>query len=209
MNLHRVQIQVLKALNPLGLISVRHWLVWNRLTSWVAPVVAVRAYSITADVDNPANGANGVIIAQGGRYDGFTLFVKDNRVVCEINSFGSRSGQIAGSEPLSAGRAHIVVDLVPDRGTMSSNSQPATYCNICLIHPGSSSEPFPGNGSPQTNGKPEGTGRFANVNANDTDTLDVNETLNIGSDLGSAVGPDYQSPNLFTGRIEVVSIQLK
>lgn len=181
----------------------------SRLTSWVAPVVAGRAYSITADVDIPARGANGVIIAQGGRYDGFTLFVKDNRVVYEINSFGNRSGQIVASDPLSAGKAHIVVDLVPDRGTMSSNSRSATYCNICLIHPGSSNEPFPGNGSLQINGKPEGSGRFANVNANDTETLDVSETLDIGSDLGSAVSPDYQSPNLFTGRIEAVTIQLK
>jgi arylsulfatase len=169
----------------------------DRLTSWVAPVLAGRAYSIIADVNIPPHGANGVIIAQGGRYGGFTLFVKDNRVVYEINSFGNRSGRVVARDPLTAGRAHIVVNLVPDEATTVSSSAFATY------------KPFPGIGTLRINGKPEGSGRFENVNANARETLDASETLDVGSDLGSPVSPDYQSPNRFTGNVETVTLQLK
>jgi hypothetical protein len=37
----------------------------------------------------------------------------------------------------------------------------------------------------------------------------TSETLDIGSDLGSPVSPEYRSPNRFTGRISRVTIQLK
>jgi arylsulfatase len=39
--------------------------------------------------------------------------------------------------------------------------------------------------------------------------LRFSETLDIGSDLGSPVSPDYKSPNRFTGKIDTVTIELK
>jgi arylsulfatase len=39
--------------------------------------------------------------------------------------------------------------------------------------------------------------------------LAFNETLDVGSDLGSPVSTDYKSPNRFTGRIDKVTIELK
>jgi arylsulfatase A-like enzyme len=176
----------------------------DRLSSWVAPVLTGRAYSIIADVDVPANGARGVIIAQGGRYGGFTLFVKNNHVVYEINSFGNRSGRIVAPDPLPAGNAHIVAHLVPDQ----ESAAPSPNRTDIDVHTPTYTS-ISGIGTLRINDKLEGRGIFANVNANERDLLDVTESLDVGSDLGSAVSEDYQSPNRFTGKIKTVTIQLQ
>ena len=38
---------------------------------------------------------------------------------------------------------------------------------------------------------------------------DYRETLDIGSDLGTAVSANYEAPNAFTGRIQNVTVDLK
>jgi arylsulfatase len=163
----------------------------DRLTSHAAPALAGKAYTLTADVDIPESGANGVIIAQGGRYGGFTLFLRDNHVVYEINAFGNRAGQLVSADSLPSGRAHIVVTLTRDQAKQDSNA-----ASFAIRRPRT------GAATLQINGKPEGWAQFANINGGSSETLDV------GSDLGSAVSPDYQSPDRFTGKIETVTIDL-
>jgi arylsulfatase A-like enzyme len=167
----------------------------ERLTNRIAPIVADHAYTITADIEIPPRGANGVIVAQGSRYGGFTLFVKDQRVVYEINAFANRSGRIVATDPLQPGKFHIVVELAPD-GTAAKDPKPAAAPLV-------SREPRPGSAKLTINGRPEGEGRFLNVNGSS------NETLDIGADLGSPVSPDYESPNRFSGKIDQVTIELK
>jgi arylsulfatase len=162
----------------------------DRLRNSIAPMLIGMAYTITADVIIPANGARGVILAQGGRYGGFTLFVKDDRVVFEMNAFGNGAGHIVASRPLAAGNAHIIVKVVPD------SIEKAEILELATI------KPQPGTVTLLINGKAEGTVHFANVNGRSRETLDV------GSDLGSSVSKQYQSPNRFTGRVEKVTIQL-
>jgi len=164
----------------------------DRLTNRIAPPLGGKAYTITADVNIPQSGANGVIIAQGGRYGGFTLFVKNNHVIYEVNAFGNRSGQVVSADPLSAGEAHIVVSLTRDKEDKES-----TGVSFAIR------KARPGSASLQVNGESEGSTQLANVNGG------ASETLDIGSDLGSAVSLDYQSPNRFTGKIEAVTIQLQ
>ena len=162
----------------------------ERLRNAVAPMLLGKAFTITADVEIPADGANGVIIAQGGRYGGFTLFVKNNHVFYEMNAFGNLAGRIVSSDPLPAGKAHIVLRLAPD-----------SVQKVELFEdPEVGSQP--GSGTLLIDGKPEGIGRFTNVNGRSRETLD------IGCDLGSAVVQEYQSPNRFTGRVERVTIRL-
>jgi hypothetical protein len=96
----------------------------QRIPTSSAPRVVGHAHRITADLDIPAGGAEGVILAQGGRYGGYTLYVKDGRVTYEVNAFGNRSGIIVSSKPLEAGKAHIVVDFVPDESKPSKEPVP-------------------------------------------------------------------------------------
>jgi len=162
----------------------------ERLQPRIAPNLAGRAYTITADVDVPASGADGVIIAQGSRYGGITLFVKDHRVVYEVNAYGHRSGQLVASEALQPGKAHIVLNLTPNAPD-DTNSIPFT-----------SRKPLAAKGALSINGKAEGEAQFTNVN------LSFSETLDIGSDLGSPVSPEYKSPNRFNGKIDKVTVEL-
>jgi arylsulfatase len=53
------------------------------------------------------------------------------------------------------------------------------------------------------NGHAQGEAQFANVN------LSYSETLDVGSDLGSPVSPEYKSPNRFAGTIDKVAIEIK
>src|SRR6478752_6633692 len=47
-----------------------------------------KSFSVTADIDVPAAGANGVIIAQGGRFGGWALYAKDGVVTFAYNVLG-------------------------------------------------------------------------------------------------------------------------
>lgn len=163
----------------------------ERIPAPLAANFAGKAYTLTADIDVPASGVNGVIFSQGSRYGGTTLYVKDNHVIYEVNAYGNRSGQLKSSHVLSPGRSHIAVELVPE----PANAHEAPGDD----HPKS----LPATATLTINGNVEGTEHFLNVNVR------PNETLDIGSDLGSPVSPEYQSPNRFTGRINAVTIQLK
>jgi arylsulfatase len=112
-------------------------------------------------------------------------------VIYEVNAFGNRSGQLVATDPLEPGKAHIVLSLTP--------STPAKGQMIAF----SPRVPTPGVGQLSINGKPEGEAQFANVN------LSFSETLDIGSDLGSPVSPEYKTPNRFTGDIDKVTIAIQ
>ena len=47
-----------------------------------------RSFSITAELDVPDGGANGVIIAQGGRFGGWAVYAKDGRAKFVYNTLG-------------------------------------------------------------------------------------------------------------------------
>jgi hypothetical protein len=56
-------------------------------------------------------GADGGIIAQGGRYSRISLFVNDHRVLYEVIVYGQRYGQLVESELLQPCKVHTVVNL--------------------------------------------------------------------------------------------------
>jgi arylsulfatase len=165
----------------------------DRLNGNAAPPVAGRAHLITADVSLPAQGGNGVIVAQGGRYGGFTLFVKDRHVFYEVTAFGKRAGRIVSSDLLPAGPAHIELQVIPDA---APGAPPASG----VFAPG---QVRAGKVLLTMNGKQQEE-EFANV----VGTIGA-ETFDVGSDLGSAVSTEYTSPNRFSGKIEKVTVQLQ
>jgi arylsulfatase len=153
-------------------------------------------YTIRAEIDNPGN-AEGTILAQGGRYGGFSLFIKNGHAYFEINSFGHRSGQLVSQKPLPKGHSEIVVEVIPDlKKPEDPNSQA----------PGNKQNPFPGKGTLSLNGAQSSTA-FLNIPAGGG-YWSAAETLDAGSDLGSAVSPEYHSPNRFTGTIQSVTLEL-
>jgi arylsulfatase A-like enzyme len=155
-------------------------------------------YTIRAKIDNPDGNAQGVLLAQGGLYGGFTLFVKDKHVHFEINSFGHLSGEMVSTGKLPTGHTEIVVNVIPDTSKApQANTTPANR----------RAAPFPGNGTMTLNGGEQGHTAFINIPASGGYWSPA-ESLDVGSDLGSAVSKEYSAPARFTGTIDSVTIEL-
>jgi arylsulfatase len=161
----------------------------QRIPAASAPRLVGRAYRITAEVDVPAQGAEGVILAQGGRYGGFSLFVKDGRVSYEVNAFGNQGGSIISSAPLPPGKDRIEIDFTPVQKPGLKDPWPGRAAT-------------PGSARMSINGAAAGETAIANFGSY------YYETLDIGSDLGTSVSPSYSSPFAFTGTIETVKVDL-
>lgn len=156
-----------------------------------APRLSGRAHTIEADIYVPPDSASGVILAQGGRYGGFTLYVKNGGLTYETNISGHRVAEIVASEPLPSGHVKVGVEFKPDDAPVQS-AQPAFV----------GATPAPGVLTLFINGKNVGSSHIAGIGAN-TDTFD------IGYDRGSPVSTAYTSPFAFTGQIEQVRVHLK
>ncbi len=165
----------------------------ERVPNPVAPKLVGRAHQITADVVLPSGVGDGVLIAQGSRYGGFTLFIKDRHVVYEVNAYGKRAGRIVSREVLADGPAHIELEVEPDPAIPGASAP--TILGLRGVRAGKVAL--------RVNGRQQEE-RFANVIG-----YSGTETLDVGSDLGSPVSTEYSSPDRFTGRIETIKLELK
>jgi arylsulfatase A-like enzyme len=75
-----------------------------------------RSKTITAKIDVPNGGANGVILGQGGRFGGWSLYVKDGKPAYTYNFLGLSQYTIASEKRLPAGPATVVLDFDYDGG---------------------------------------------------------------------------------------------
>ena len=164
----------------------------ERISAGAAPHVIGRPHRITATVDVPSGGAEGVILAQGGIYGGYTLFVKDGRVGYQVNASGNRAGGLWSADPLEAGKSEIVLDYTPDKVGL------ATGLSFFLTG-------GPGTARLSINTKPAGEAKIASFGGYGL----YFETLDVGSDLGTPVTSDYASPFAFTGKIETVKVDVQ
>jgi arylsulfatase len=72
--------------------------------------------TITASLDIPEGGANGVILAQGGRVGGWSLYVKDGKPMYTYNFLGLSQYTVASDQALAPGAAEVVLDFAYDGG---------------------------------------------------------------------------------------------
>jgi len=62
-----------------------------------------RSHMITAEVVVPDGGAEGVLVASGGRFGGFSLYVKDGRLHYAYNLLGTRVDQVSSTNRIPFG----------------------------------------------------------------------------------------------------------
>jgi arylsulfatase len=168
----------------------------ERLNGDAAPHLAGRAHRIAADIVMPPQGGDGVILAQGSSLCGFTLFVKDRHVFYEVTANRTRAGRINSLDRLPTGPSHIELQVIPNQPVGAN----ASAAHFGYYGP---NRVQPGKVILTVNDKQLETA-FANI------VGDIgSETLDVGSDLGSAVSTEYESPDRFTGKIEKVIIQLQ
>ena len=63
-----------------------------------------KSKTITAEVEVPQGGGNGTIVAQGGRFGGWSLYVKDGVPAYDYNFLGLSRSSVAASKPLAPGK---------------------------------------------------------------------------------------------------------
>jgi arylsulfatase A-like enzyme len=142
------------------------------------------SHTITAELEIPAGGANGVIIAQAGRFGGWSLYFKDGKPAYAYNWIGRALYTVANAEALPAGKATIVMDFVYDGGRGKG-------ANVTL----------------SVNGRKVAEGRVENTNAN---LFSADEGTDVGIDEGTPVTKAYTSHgSRFTGKINKVTVELK
>jgi arylsulfatase len=138
-----------------------------------------RSYSIAAQVDIPAPGAQGVLFAHGARFGGHTLYVKDNRLHYAYSFVGSIEQKIVANEDVPTGE-NLILSASFDK---DGQDAPGTATGILSLYHGDKKV---GEGRIKTQ-----PGKFSIAG----------EGLCVGRDGGEAVTDDYpgQRPWQFSG----------
>jgi arylsulfatase len=143
-----------------------------------------RSFSVTAEVDVPDTGAEGVIIAQGGRFGGWAVHVKHGMARFTYNVLGIQEFTTEADEPIPAGHHQVHVEFVYDGGGLAKGG------DVRISY----------------DGEVVGTGR---VGATQPMVFSADETTDIGYESGTTVTSDYSvETSRFTGRIHWVQIDL-
>jgi len=144
-----------------------------------------RSHAITAEVEIPKRGANGVILAQAGRFGGWSLYMKDGKPGYTYNFVGLQRYTVAGPNPLPAGKATIRFEFISDGGGLGKG----------------------GTGTILVNGQKVAEGRIEHTQAF---VFSADETADVGVDEETPVTEAYKErDNKFTGKIEKVTIDLR
>jgi arylsulfatase A-like enzyme len=140
-----------------------------------------RSYTITAYVDVPPGGTDGVVVADGGVVGGITLYVKDGRPTYEYNWISQEHYKVTSSEVLAPGPNTIRMEFHYDGGGLGKG----------------------GTATLSVNDKKVGSVR---IDQTSWGRFSADETFDVGEDAGSPVSEAYSSPNPYTGTIKKVVI---
>jgi len=144
-----------------------------------------RSHTITAELQIPGGGADGVIIVQGGRFAGWALYVTDGRPAYCHNRFETDRYHVRAPDPLPTGTITVQYQFDFDGG-----------------QPGAG-----GTGTLLVNGEVVAEGR---IDKTVPFVFSADETLDIGRDKASPVTDDYPGgpENAFSGTINWVQVDL-
>jgi arylsulfatase A-like enzyme len=143
-----------------------------------------KSFALTSELEVPAAGAEGVIIAQGGRFGGWSLYAKGGKAKFHYNVLGIKSFGIEATKPIPAGKTQVRMEFAYDGGGMGKGGNVTLYCD----------------------GKEVGKGR---VEQTQGFIFSADETTDIGYESGTTVSPDYTAHgSKFNGKINWVKIDL-
>jgi arylsulfatase len=146
-----------------------------------------KSKTITADVQIPDKGdANGIVIAQGGRFGGWALYVKDGVPAYDYNFLGLNRTTVAGTEKLKSGKATLKFAFAYDGGGMGKGGQGTLYVNDQRV----------------------GEGRIEHTQPM---IFSADETADVGIDLATPVVETIgaEAKSKFTGTIDKVTVEVK
>ncbi len=157
---------------------------------FIAANVKNRSHSITAEVEIPNSGAEGILLTEGSRFGGYCLFVKNNRLVYSYNYVGLNLYRIVSNVDIPAGKATLEFEF-------QTTGKPD------VLH----GKGAPGVGRLKINDKVVGEADIPLTTPVMYGLTGVNVTCGYGN--GEPVSPDdYQNPFKFTGKIKKVVVEI-
>jgi arylsulfatase A-like enzyme len=143
-----------------------------------------KSHSITAQIDVPEAGANGVIVAQGGAFGGFVLYAADGKPAYCYNLFGLQRFKVYGEAPIPTGEHQLRMEFAYDGGGVGKGGAVTLYVD----------------GEQVGEGRVEGTVPML---------FSADETTDVGSDSATPVSDDYgPKDSEFTGTVRWVQLDI-
>jgi arylsulfatase A-like enzyme len=141
-----------------------------------------RSHTITAEITLPNGGAEGVILAQGGRFAGFSLFVKDGHLRYTHNYLGIQEHRVASDTALPSGASTVRFEF----------ARTGEHRGVGRLF---------------VDDRQVGEAELSPMVPNAFDR--IGEGLCCGYDSGSPVSTEYASPFPFTGVIRRVTVDVE
>jgi len=141
-----------------------------------------RSHAVTAQVIVPDGGASGVLIAQGGKFGGWVLYLLDGKPAYTYNLFGIRQFKILGDDPVAPGEHQVRVEFDYDGGGYGRGGTATLFVD----------------------GTQVGEGR---IDATVPMLFSLDETTDLGHDTATSVTDDLEvHETTFNGRIRWIQI---
>ncbi len=156
----------------------------RRLQENVVLNVKNKSHSVTAEIDVPDDGAQGVIIAQGGDTGGWSLYAHEGRLTYCYNLLGVEHYYTRADATLPPGTHQARIEFAYDGGGFGKGGDVALHVD----------------------GDKVATGR---VERTHKQIFSMDETTEVGSDAGSTVSEDYgPRGNVFSGKVHWVQLDI-
>jgi arylsulfatase len=156
----------------------------GRLSENSIVVTKNKSFALTAEVEVPPEGANGVIVSQGGAFGGMSIYAKDGKPAFCYNLFGLERFKVYGEDPIPAGSHQVRVEFAYDGGGLGKGGDASLYLD----------------------GTKVGEGR---ISATVPMLFSGDETTDLGTDSATPVTDDLAPDELaFTGRVRWVEIDI-
>ena len=141
-----------------------------------------KSYAVTAEVVVPDGEAHGVIVAQGGAFGGWSLYVKDGRLKSCHNVLGIRRWYVEADSVLPSGRHQVRMEFAYEGGGLGKGGDVTLYVDGGKVGEG-------------------------HVELTQPLSYSIDETLDIGCETATCVAEDYTArTSRFNGRIEWVQL---
>ena len=161
-----------------------------------APSLLNTSYTITADIDVPQGGAEGMIVTDGGRFGGYGLYLLKGKPTFVWNLLDLKRVRWEGADVLAPGKHKIEYDFKYDGLGFAT----LAFNNISGLGRG-------GVGTLKVDGKVAATQTLEHTIPL---TMPWDETFDIGSDTGTPVDDqDYQVPFKFSGTINKLTVAVE
>jgi arylsulfatase len=156
----------------------------GRLTENSVVNLKNKSHAVTAQIVVPDSGAQGVLVAQGGAFGGWSLYATGGRPAYCYNLFGLQRFKVTGDRSIPAGEHQVRAEFAYDGGGLAKGGTVTLFID----------------------GEKVGEGR---VGATVPMLFSPDETTDVGSDGGTPVSDDYgPKDSAFTGRVRWVEIDL-